>query len=476
MTSPCLAEPTARKPRAQRKRRLVGVDIARFFAVFGMFNIHFGVPFLEGHPEIVVAQFSSGRSTALFTLLAGLSLAMLSGRTVVPRGAALRDARLRVAVRAALLVVVGIGLAKVTEATGFLLTVIIAFYGMYFLLALPFLGMSVRGLAVSAFAAAAIGPQLSFVLRTWIADGTPMTALVEAVNSADPGHAVADLGVFDLLLMGFYPAASYLPLVLAGMAVGRLDLRSRKVRLWLTAIGVVLTAVAYNVSRWLVWAVGGLPEMTAQGTVPIQHPDWLLGATPHSGTSFELAGSLGIALVVLATCLELADRAGRWLLPLARAGSMALSLYALHALVMAWQIVVGGWPLSGVPDFLAKLASMGPALPHDIPDMPAFPADGHRPVGFVAFLNTYMPEFFLGFSILFPLLWRRYFTRGPLEAAVSESVRWIVDKIRQPDDRVVPGDDRPALTGTGGSGPDDRPAAPVPDARGEEPARYSARS
>ncbi|MFD0486516.1 hypothetical protein ACFQ0O_05020 [Saccharopolyspora spinosporotrichia] len=86
MTSPCLAEPTARKPRAQRKRRLVGVDIARFFAVFGMFNIHFGVPFLEGHPEIVVAQFSSGRSTALFTLLAGLSLAMLSGRTVVPRG------------------------------------------------------------------------------------------------------------------------------------------------------------------------------------------------------------------------------------------------------------------------------------------------------------------------------------------------------------------------------------------------------
>ncbi len=97
--------------------------------------------------------------------------------------------------------------------------------------------------------------------------------------------------------------------------------------------------------------------------------------------------------------------------------------------MLSWQIVVGGWPLSGVPDFLAKLASMGPALPTDIPNMPAFPRDGHHPEGVVAFVNTYMPEVFLIFSIGFPLIWRRFFHRGPLEAAVSETVRWLTEHL-----------------------------------------------
>ena len=439
MTSTCLPAPRTRKSPPQRRRRLVGVDIARFIAVFGMFNIHFGVPFVEGEPELVVAEISSGRSTALFTFLAGLSLAMLSGRTEPPTGAALRDAKLRIGVRAAVLLVFGVALAKATEATGFLLTVIIAFYGLYFLLALPFVRMSARGLGISALVAALVGPQLSFLLRAWMAGDRSVRGIVDTVNAFDPGHLIAELGFFDLLLLGFYPAASYLPLVLAGMAVGRLDLTSSKVRLRMAGGGLALACASYWGSDALVAAVGGLPELTAQGTVPVTHPDWLLARTPHSGTTFELLGSLGVVLVILPACLELAERASRWVGWLAKAGSMALTLYALHAAVMAWQIVVGGWPLSGVPDFLADLASMGPALPHDIPDLPAFPPDGHRPGGFVAFLNIYMPELFLAFSILFALVWRRYFTRGPLEAAVSDSVRWIVGKIDRRRDHMSSG-------------------------------------
>ncbi|GAA4865804.1 hypothetical protein GCM10025787_59510 [Saccharopolyspora rosea] len=408
----------------RRRGRLVGVDIARFVAVFGMFNIHFGVPFVDGDPEVWIAQFSSGRSTALFTLLAGVSLAMLSGRQEPPSGAGLREARVRIAVRAVLLLVIGIALAKATSATGFLLTVIIPFYGMYFLLTLPFVGLRTRGLAIAAVAAAAIGPQLSFVLRTWIAQGTPLTAVVDAVNAVDPGHLISDDGVFDLLLLDFYPAASYLALVLAGMAVGRLDLRSSRVRWWLGGIGLVVSVAAYQVSDWLVATVGGLPDVTIEGTVPVEHPGWLLAATAHSGTTFELLGSGGIALVILAVCLALADCAGRFLKPLAAAGSMALTLYALHAVAMAWVIVVGGYSLSGVPEPLAELSTMGPDLP-DLPGMPAFPRDGHVPEGVVAFVCTFMPELFLVFAVVFPVVWRRVFRRGPLEAAVSESVRWL---------------------------------------------------
>lgn len=410
------------------RNRLIGIDIARFIAVLGMFNIHFGVPFVDGLAEVKAAQFSSGRSTALFTLLAGVSLALLSGRQEPPTGIALRQARWRIAVRAALLVVIGIVLAKATEATGFLLTVIIPFYGMYFLLSLPFVGLRPRGLLVAAGTAAVLGPQLSFVLRSWIERTPAAQGAVDAINSVDPGHLLADAGVLDLLLMDFYPAASYLALVLAGMAIGRMDLRSNRVRWGLGVAGLVVSTATYALSGWLVQLVGGVPDVLIEGTVPVEHPEFLLATISHSGSTFELLGSGGIAVVILAVCLLLADRAGRVLKPLATAGSMALTLYALHAIVMAWQIVVGGWTLSGAPEFLEELASMGPALP-DEPDMPAFPQDGHRPEGVVAFVNTYMPELFLVFSVLFAVVWRRFFQRGPLEALVSNTVRRVTEPL-----------------------------------------------
>nr|WP_267898824.1 heparan-alpha-glucosaminide N-acetyltransferase domain-containing protein [Saccharopolyspora rhizosphaerae] len=410
-----------RSATAGRPGRLTGVDVARFVAVFGMFCIHFGVPFVGGWPEVLAAQFFSGRSTALFTLLAGVSLALMTGRTAPPSGAALRDARRRVAVRAAVLLVLGLALAKSTEATGFLLTVIIPFYGLYFLLAVPFLGLRARGLVIAAAVSAAVGPQLSFVLRGWIAADTPMSGLVSWVNSIDPGHLLANEGLFDLLLLGFYPAASYLPLVLAGLAVGRMDLTSPRVRLRIGITGLVLSLVGYQLSFLLV-PFG--PPAPVEGTIPVGHPEWLLASTAHSGTTLELLGSGGIALVILALCLQVADRAGRWLTPLAKAGSMALTLYAAHAVALAWQIISGGWPLSGVPEDLAHLASMGPALPLDDPNLPWFPRDGHEPTGFVAFVNAFMPEVFLIFTFAFTYTWRHFFRRGPLEALVSDIVRW----------------------------------------------------
>ncbi|MBK0868168.1 DUF1624 domain-containing protein [Saccharopolyspora sp. HNM0986] len=412
------AKPSVQRPRTGRAPRLLGVDLARFVAVFGMFVIHFGAPFSGGAVELALAGACSGRATALFTFLAGVSLAMLTGRRTPLTGQKLRDARKRIAVRAVLLVLIGLLLATCTDATGFLLTVIIPFYGAYFLLALPFVGMRARGLAISAVLMVALGPQVSYLLRAAVTEGSPVAMMVEAVNSIDPGHLIGDLGVLDLLLLDFYPATSYLALVLAGLAVGRLDLRSGAVRLRLALGGAGLAALTYTVSALL---AGRLPDVLMEGTVPVGHPEFLLAARAHSGSSFELLGSLGVAVAVLAGCLELADRAGRAVSPLVKAGSMALTLYALHALVMAWQVVVGGWPLSGVPETLANLASMGQDV-SGIPDFPAFPPDGHRPVGFVAFLNMYMPELFLLFSIGFAVLWKQFFRRGPLEGAVSSAV------------------------------------------------------
>ena len=165
------AKPSVQRPRTGRAPRLLGVDLARFVAVFGMFVIHFGAPFSGGAVELALAGACSGRATALFTFLAGVSLAMLTGRRTPLTGQKLRDARKRIAVRAVLLVLIGLLLATCTDATGFLLTVIIPFYGAYFLLALPFVGMRARGLAISAVLMVALGPQVSYLLRAAVTEG-----------------------------------------------------------------------------------------------------------------------------------------------------------------------------------------------------------------------------------------------------------------------------------------------------------------
>jgi hypothetical protein len=166
-----------------------------------------------------------------------------------------------------------------------------------------------------------------------------------------------------------------MPFVLAGMAVGRMDLRATAVRLRLLAGGVAAVVVGYGGSWFALDVLGGrsalLRGLTAYasgigtptgalqrqledlfGAVPTVTPALLLVDSPHSGTPFEIIGSGGVALAVLATCLLIAGTAGRLLAPLTAVGALALSVYAGHIVVLAllpsgvpWQLT-DPWPLT----------------------------------------------------------------------------------------------------------------------------------
>src|SRR5215217_1575347 len=133
------APPPGRTPEArgpQRPGRVIGLDVARALAVFGMLGAHVG-----GVPADVVAAPSSwlgvvhGRSSVLFAVLAGVSLALLTGRTMAPAGEELVRARTRILVRAAWVFAIGVAL----EALGTDIDIILGVYGILFVLALPFL-------------------------------------------------------------------------------------------------------------------------------------------------------------------------------------------------------------------------------------------------------------------------------------------------------------------------------------------------
>ena len=81
---------------------------------------------------------------------------------------------------------------------------------------------------------------------------------------------------------------------------------------------------------------------------------WLSGAALHSGTTFEIVGSAGVALVVIAVCLVVAEglptATSRWW----RSVPMALTAYTGHVIAPA----VLDWDFESVAAWLAFITVM----------------------------------------------------------------------------------------------------------------------
>ena len=382
---------------AHTRPRLEGVDLARWLAVTGMLIVHFTVPFIEPGTVtgLLIHQSAWGRSTILFTFLAGVSLALISGAGAPHRGPAGNVTAGRITVRGLLLMGIGWSLTAVVAPTEAALTVILTYYGLYFLMALPFLRLSAQWSVAAAVATALAGPQLLFALRRSHADGGWFREFTEVWNQFSLGHIFVEQGLLDLAVYGFYPALSYLAALLAGVAVGRLDLYSHTVRMGLAALGLFLNSVAYRGS-WHAWQSYSLVvelgnRDRVQGPVPTDDARWLLTSASHTATTPEILGGTGLALFVLVVCLYATEYLPRLLAPLTAAGTMALTIYVLHALAMAWQ------------------ADLGP-----------YPSDEEW------LLDEYMAELFIVGSVVVAFAWRRFVGRGPVEAFVSTVSKAVV--------------------------------------------------
>lgn len=225
--------------------RLVGVDLARALAVFGMFVVHIG-PSASAVDGVGawVRGLAEGRSSALFATLAGFSLMLIAGRLEPKTGLAGRQAKARIAIRAVILLALGTVMAMAYGGV-----VILAFYGLYFLLALPLVRLPARTLAIIAATIAVVMPPLAFGVRSLLTE--PVTA---ALKAYDPLDRIGGVGILDLLVTGFYPAITWMAFVIAGMALGRLDLTDGTVRRRLAALGPALAVFAYGTS----WLLGRL--------------------------------------------------------------------------------------------------------------------------------------------------------------------------------------------------------------------------
>ena len=328
-------------------RRVSGVDAARGVALFGMMSTHIFPLYLPGTAAATwVALVFSGRASALFAVVAGLGLALLTGGNRIHNRPTLTMDRRGIAARAAVIMLIGLTLGGLEIN----IAIILFHYGVLFLLALPFVSMPLRRLAWWAAGWVLLSPVAAYLLRPWIADTvTPPSVggnpLFETL--LEPATLFADITV-----TGYYPALQWLSYLLIGMAIGRLPLKDLRVQLGLVVSGAVVALTAKAVSGYLLGPAGGLAALlqTPDGArypleammdVSLTGVDqsgswwWLAVSAPHSGSPLDLLHTSGTAALVIGLCLLATRRFESALLPLSAAGAMTLTLYTLHIWIMS---------------------------------------------------------------------------------------------------------------------------------------------
>jgi uncharacterized membrane protein len=346
------------RPPSLRGRRL-GVDAARGIALLAIMAVH-ALPATDaaGHTTFW-HHVTNGRSAAAFVLLAGVGLALMTGGPRPASGIRLASARRVTAVRAGAIGLIGLALGSAPSGAA----VILAYFTVLFLLALPLLGLGARAAAVAAGLRAAGMPLVSAAVRDWL----PVKDLTNP-TLGDLVQRPLEL-LSQLTWTGYYPALPWLAYVAAGIAIGRLPLHSPRVAAALLAGGGGLAAVSAVVSQWLLGPGGGLDVLAASasrpapqvkellersmfGTVPTDTWWWQAVDAPYSSTGLEIAQGIGTTAALLGACLLLERVARRALVPLAAAGSMTLTAYAVHLLVQASDLLAGraalSWTLQAV--------------------------------------------------------------------------------------------------------------------------------
>ncbi|GAA2005915.1 heparan-alpha-glucosaminide N-acetyltransferase domain-containing protein [Microbacterium ulmi] len=343
--------------------RIGGIDTARGLAVIGMLAAHLiGLPVPGLDPE-TWGGVATGRSSILFATLAGVSVALMTGGARPVDGERLRTSSARLAVRALVIFLIGLMLVALNTP----IIIILPTYGILFLLAIPLLSVPPRGLAGIAVALGVATPLLWAFVK-----------LVAEWSTDEQSAAFLILGLE-------YPFVVWIAFLVAGMAVGRLPLRSWRTGLLLVAIGGAVSLVGYGFGH--LWR-------EATGVVPGEGGflDHAFQVDPHSSGMGEVFGSGGFAILVIGLSLLVTRGAvGAVLAPLRALGSMPLTAYSgqiVALAVMQATIEPGNWPNE------------------------------------MRVLEMFVP--FTLVTILFCTAWALLVGRGPIEAAVDRFSRYMV--------------------------------------------------
>ncbi len=340
-------------------KRILGYDVARALAILGMVVVNFKIVMgAETGPAALrwAAGLFEGRAAAVFVVLAGVGLSLLSAKGRIHQNAQqIHHDQWVLRKRALFLFGVGLLFAPIWPPD------ILHFYGVYLL--------------IGSFLLAAPNRRLWW----WALCFTLGFVALLLVLDYEAGWDWETLTYVDfwsvrgmlrhLFFNGFHPVFPWTSFLLVGLWLGRQDVVNPRLR-----------------RRLLVWSllVAGVVEAFSFLLSHLFSGDLALLWTTHPlpPTPFYIAASTATAVAVIMLCLEITmryDNAG-WLQPVVATGQLALTLYVAH-------VILG----MGFLELLGRLENQS-----------------------IQFALCAALVFWL-LAMLFAHYWRKRFQRGPLE-------------------------------------------------------------
>ena len=349
------------------KNRIVGFDLARAYAIFGMFIVNFNTVFGSHTATTGLNGFLNlfnGRSSSTFVILAGMGVALMTNRD---QYSALEKSVLRrkVVARSWFLFVLGLLLYSWWPAD------ILHFYGGYMHIVALVLFVPKRVYLWVAGAVIAVFHGLFFLI--------PFDAGWDSTTLQYTDFWTIRGFLRNTLYNGWNPISPWLAYFLLGMWLGRLNWQQGRVRAWVFGVGAVVFGLVSAGQHWA-------------GQQPL-NPNLKLFLTANYLPPFLpfLLSTMGFALMLLLVCFEIGICFANTALmrALTATGQMTLTHYVAHLTLgigLFWAIT--GHAYTGTMNEQA-------------------PESAGLVLGFSAV--------FFVLSVVFSLVWNRRFRHGPLE-------------------------------------------------------------
>ncbi|QDZ42492.1 hypothetical protein [Corynebacterium sp. sy039] len=275
------------------QNRIIGLDLARALALMGMIVAHLFSA--EGSANFIFHGFPS----ALFAILAGVSLGLMSDKAVKAGGQELTIMRHRLMVRGVLLFLLGVILEPLSGS----ILVVLQVFGLCYIALCCAPRWQTRTLVVVAI---------------WLLAIT-VTAQVVAAVYTQP---------FEVLSFP-YPAAAWAFYMVIGIIAYRFMLDNSRVLYSIIAIAIPVVSLGVWLRHAFDWET-----LVSSSDKNIAFVAAALNATSHSGALIDVLSTTVGALALLSMCLLLCQvpYVARVAYPLQCLGSMPLTFYVLHLL------------------------------------------------------------------------------------------------------------------------------------------------
>lgn len=299
------------------KERIIGIDVARAFAVIGMIIVNFKVVFGENGANWIkfFANVFEGKAAATFVVLSGVGIALMTNSALKNNDSQrLKIVRVRIIKRALFLFIVGLSYIVIWPAD------ILHFYGIYMLVLLFLLSSKEKTILISIIALILLYPLfLNFVNyeNGWNFD---------TLNYLDfwTFH-----GFFrNLFLNGFHPVIPWASFMLFGFLFGKQNLQDNrflKKTFWASSIIFIVIQILSHFSILV------LSEGSQQATKELTE---IIGTSPMPPLPIYMFNGIAISTSIISACIIIAKKfsTNKIILALHKTGQLALTFYVAHVI------------------------------------------------------------------------------------------------------------------------------------------------